>query len=252
MKIVHTVVFAAFVTTLLTATSPAAAHAVSGTVVGVFSNPVLTGNTIDGATGVPSPLDNTGTAAISGIGTSSFIWGTGAFVPNNSILSFFGNTVTGQPGNAPFALGTITFANGTSNLNSLVFGIDLTLSVPSDPSVTPLVAHISIVTTNNTGAVSQNADFISFSAFPNTFNVYEGAAATANLIGQFVGDPLIQLLQITLQPGQGANGFIGTGLPSTVPEPGTLALLGAGFLMYGLARRFRAASERRVLTSKAL
>lgn len=73
MKIVHTVVFAAFVTTLLTATSPAAAHAVSGTVVGVFSNPVLTGNTIDGATGVPSPLDNTGTAAISGIGTSSFL-----------------------------------------------------------------------------------------------------------------------------------------------------------------------------------
>jgi hypothetical protein len=221
------------------AISPAAASPVTGTVVGVFSNPVLIGNIIDGATGGPSPFNNTGSAVVSGLGTNSVTWGTGSLLPNTSTLNFFGNTVTNQVGNAPFSLGTITFANGTSNLDSLIFGVDLTLSVPSDPTVTPLVSRISIVTTANTGSLAQNADFISFSVFPDTFNVYEGAAASANLIGQFVGDPLIQLLRISLQPGQDANGFVGAGRP--VPAPGTLALLCLALGLLGWVHRPRAA-----------
>ncbi len=63
---------AALATAALIATHPAASHPVTGAVVGVFSNPALIGNTIDGATGVPSPFNNTATA--------SFFWDRHKFI----------------------------------------------------------------------------------------------------------------------------------------------------------------------------
>ena len=215
--------------------APAAAHPVTGQIAGVFSNPVLAGSLLDGATGTPSFSDNTATAVYSGTGTNTFNWGTGAAVLNASTLTFLGNQVTSQPAGQNFSMGTIRFTNGTSDLNSLVFGVDLLLSVPSDPTVTPFTAHVNIVTTNNTGTNAQNADFIGFTVFPVTFNVFEFATASADLNGQFVGDPLIQLNGLTLQPGQDANGFIGTGLP--VPAPGGLAVFGVALAVTALTRR---------------
>ena len=229
---------------MLVSIAPATALPISGPIVGVFANPVVVGSSVDGATGVLVPRDNTGTAIFTGTGTNAFDWGGGAFALNHSTLSFIGNTVTNQPVNQQFALGEIIFTNGTSDSNSLVFGVDLTLSVPSDPTVTPLTTHLSISTTINTGTNAQNADFIGFSTFPNTFNGYESATAAANLIGQFVGDPLIQLTQIVLQPGQDSSGFIGSGRP--LPEPGTLAMLALGFALIRFSRGCRGFSLMRV------
>lgn len=219
--------------------SPAMAHPVSGQLRGIFSDPVvLTGSTLDGATAAPTFFNNSATGFFSGIGTNVFNWGTGAFALNQSTLTFVGNTISGQASDQPFSLGTISYTNGTSDLTSLVFGVDLTLSVPGDGSVTPLTSHIKIVTSSNTGTTAQNADFVGFTSFAATFNVFESATAFANLNGRFVGDPMIQLDGFSLQPGQGVNGFIGAGgLPQAVSEPGSFALLGLGLAFGALLRR---------------
>lgn len=148
-----------------------------------------------------------------------------------------GSTVSNQASDQPFCLGTISYTNGTSDLTSLVFGMDLILFVSGDNTVTPLTSRIKIVTTNNTGSIAQNADFVGFTSFAATFNVFESATAFANLNGRFVGDPMIQLDGFSLQPGQDVNGFIGIGLPQAVPEPGSFALLGMGLAFCALLRR---------------
>ena len=77
--------------------SPAMAHPVSGQLRGIFSGPVvLTGSTLDGATGAPTFFNNSATGFFSGIGTNVFNWGTGAFALNQSTLTFVGNTVSNQ------------------------------------------------------------------------------------------------------------------------------------------------------------
>ena len=165
---------------LLCFSSSAMAHPVSGQLLGIFSNPVvLTGSTLDGATGTPTFFNNSATGVFSEVGTSVLNWGTGAFALNQSTLTFVGNTVSGQASDQPFSLGTISYTNGTSDLTSLVFGVDLILSVPGDNTVTPLTSHIKIVTTNNTGSIAQNADFVGFTSFAATFNVFESATAFA-------------------------------------------------------------------------
>ena len=214
--------------------SPAIAHPVSGQMSATFGNPVLSGQLVDGATGAISSLDNTSTAVFSGIGTSTFIWGTGGAAINHSTLTFVPSTLASQAPNTPFVLGQITYTNGTSTLASLVFGVDMTFSVPSDPSVNPLIAHVKLVTTNNTGTAAQNADFIGFDIFPNTFNVLEGVTSSANLIGKINGDPNIALTDIALTDPNDPNGFIGQGRP--LPEPASLALFGLAAIVTGAVR----------------
>ncbi|MEP7365612.1 MAG: choice-of-anchor K domain-containing protein [Acidobacteriota bacterium] len=211
-------------------TSAAFGGSVSGTVIGQWSNPALTGNLIL-ATGQFQFFDNTTTAYYNivnspdGSAGSALIYGASGTSPQPfSVLTFFGSTLTGVPSNTPVLLGKLTFLNGTSDLNSLIFGAVLTLTVKNDPSVDPLEAVASITTTQNTGFDSNfDADFFSFNVlFPTTFNVYEGSNATVDIYGQFIGDPQIELTSLQLEPGE-TGGFIGNGLPTPTPEPGTLA-----------------------------
>ena len=210
------------------------------TITGTFSNPVSSGNIIDAATGAPTFYDNSSSVVVTGLGSNTLAWGSNTVTPpppTQSTLTFTGATITTPIFNTPFTLGTITFTNGTSALNSLIFGIDLTLGT-ADGSITPLTTRVGIVTTANTSTdPAPNADFIGFDKFAATFNVFEGATASALLIGDLVGDPQFNLLDLELVPGNEANGFIGQGLP--LPEPAPLALIALSLLaMAPRARRY--------------
>jgi hypothetical protein len=217
-----------------------AATLYSGSITGTFSNPVLSGNLINVDRSV-SFVDNTTTAVFSGVGTDTFTWGTDT--PSSALSSsrfvVTGNTFTNQPANTDFALGTFRYLNGTSVVDSIVFGVTLNLSFSGNASVTPEVSNLKILTTVN-GNVDPfaDADFVSFDKFPTTFNVFEGAEATATLIGQIVDDPQVQLDGITLAPND-PNGFLAQGQGSAVPEPESLFLLGLGLGGIALIRRFR-------------
>lgn len=213
----------------------------SGSISGNFANPVLSGNIINVDRSL-SFLDNTSTAVFTGVGTNTFTWGTfpPGPVPPFSRFVFTGNTITNQPANTPFALGTFRFLNGTSALNSLVFGVTLNLSFSGNAAVTPDVSKLNIVTTANGGVDKfADADFVGFDKFPNTFNVFEGAESTATLVGEIVGDPQLMLLDITLPPND-PNGFLAQGQGSAVPEPGSFVLVSLGLAGACLILRLRA------------
>ena len=240
----------------------------SGSVIlGVFSDPVLQGNIIPLAGG-QSYYDNSQTASYlisnSTDGTlggtppgqqtgSQLTWGN---TPGFSSLVFFGKPVAADP-TTPFDLGTIEFGNGTSQLSSLIFGATMTfyLGQPGPNTIVPGAPSIGssaldIVTTANLGVAgseAHDADFISLSGLANqTFNVFEGAYASAELYGYITGDPVLHLTSIVLNPGQEANGFIGNGQP--VPEPTSLALglvgIGVGAAYASLSRRRSRRGER--------
>lgn len=201
----------------------------SGSISGIFSNPVLSGIDID-VNGNPVPLDNTTTAVDTGFGTNSITWGNP--FPISSALTFTGNSFNGVAPGQVFDLGTIAYTNGTSAAQTLIFGATLTLSV--DPTaggpIGPAVSHLGIMTTAN-GGVSKfrDADFISFDVFPVTFNVFEGSTATADLFGTIVGDPALTITGIELDSGQSNNGFIGHGQPSLPDSGDTFVLMGMAF-----------------------
>ena len=228
-------------------TSTVYAGAVSGTVIGQWSNPVLTGNLID-STGQVQFFDNTATAQFNIVNSPDGSAGSALSYGINtqgggqpfSVLTFFGATLSGVPSNTPVSLGRLTFLNGTSDLNSLIFGAKLTLTVKNDPTVDPLVANASIVTTQNTGYDPNfDADFFYFDVlFPTTFNVFEGNSATVDIYGQFVGDPQIEITSVQLVPGE-TGGFIGNGIPEPIPEPATALITMTGLAGFAIAARRR-------------
>jgi len=228
----------------------------TGAVTGTWSDPVPSGVLIDGATQATSFLDNTATANCSLAGCAfnthpappnTVIWGTNTGVtPDHSTITFDGAPFTSVASGQSFKLGTLTYENGTSALESIIFGATLTISIaltdPATKTVTDLPVSIAFVTTNNTGTDAQNADFVDFRpTLPNTFNVLEGATAIADLYGHIIGDPQIGLDLITLDPlSPPGAGFIGTGVPTVpTPEPASLAVLASALTLAGMVRRRR-------------
>ncbi len=216
----------------------------SGTVSGIFQNPVLTGNVvaIDGSL---TPFDNTATAVTTGFASSNVTWGASTTGGTFSHLLFLGDSFSNVAAGDTFHLGTIIFSNGTSDLNTLIFGAQLNLStggVTDDH-----VSDLNIVTTANTGlSLARDADFIGFSDFASTFNVYEGRTASIELFGKIVGDPQLNFDFIQISAVTSGDGFIGHGVGS-VPEASTWALMLVGFGGLGAALR----SRRRLATATA-
>ena len=219
---------------LLATTGAQAGGPFSGNFVATWSDPVLSGNIIDAATGIPAFMDNSATAACSITGCPSsatftpgpttLAWGANAA---SSTLNFDGHFFSDVAEGDTFDMGTITYFNGTSALNTLIFGATLNLTyMPFGGStpVDPLNISVPIVTTSNTGTAAQNADWVGPFGTPMTltFNVLEGFNANAELYGKIVGDPQFDpLFIVTTDP----NAFIGNGQPVGIPEPATISLL---------------------------
>lgn len=228
-------------------------------IVGVFSNPIVVGNILNDPTvGTLTATDNTGTALV-GVnsanaacsGTNTLCWGSdpGSGLPLSqqySELTFTGANVTGPNQ----TIGTINFLNGTSALNSLIFGATLTF-FDATTGMTNLGSDTVIISTTSnqfsgTGLtqaqLATDADYINICGnFSNicgsSLEAYEdsegGVGVNATLTGTIVGDPHVQLTGITAN-GQAANGgVVGNEAPLGVPEPSTLSMMSVGLLLAG-------------------
>jgi hypothetical protein len=163
-----------------------------GTIIGIFSDPIYSGFVTHDPT-ISSPpvyFNNSATAPLSTFivnstdptlaGTpplqatgSKLQWGADALVDPSeqfSELIFFGAPI---PANIhePFEAGVITYLNGTSDLNSLIFGASLSLY---DDVVSPETYlgtdTVIITTTSNLGVdLAQDADTSTFAAMAAIF-----------------------------------------------------------------------------------
>ena len=189
-----------------------------------------------------------------GMGTNSITWGvpcdgvTNCYTSPGGITPPSGFTFTAFPFiteiNEPFVLGEIEFFNGTimpgTDISQVTLSLDGFQITPTqfaggDSRV------ISIVNTTNTSDPIASADraTIPFAFFPaaNEFGVLESQSATATLLGEF-SEPSNELLDLDIlgfgeitSPNGFVEGFAPN--PNSVPEPGTMFLLGSGLV--GLA-----------------
>jgi hypothetical protein len=222
-------------------------------IVVTFSNPVLSGSIPNyPAAGQTSVLNNTGTAVYSisnGASVSSLSWGTfssGETSQEFSELTFTGSPIPGDPSNQ-FQLGTLTYTNGTSDIDSVIFGATINLYSGTVSPATFLGSdQIIITTTNNVfgvpgGLTTGDDDYINICG--NQSNICNtsieaveasegGTGLTVDLLGTIVGDPMADIDFVNLAPGQNplTNGFLGTDPPigGHVPEPGSFGLLLTG------------------------
>ncbi|MGE3999074.1 MAG: choice-of-anchor K domain-containing protein [Planctomycetaceae bacterium] len=208
--------------------------------------------------------DNTSTAIYNiygGGSTASINWGTNAGQgPGMSIFHFFANQSISVLNDQPFELGKITFFNGTSQLNSLIYGFDLVLDfIPAAgfPEVDTMRLGVSIGTTFNTGVTqSGDADYVNLAGLPNALWVWESFGGTGSVSGSIVGDPYFELQDLvpideitiftdpdpnrmdayvynpddfTTLTGTGLGLIVGFAAPP-VPEPSSAVLMGVGSL----------------------
>jgi hypothetical protein len=189
-----------------------------------------------------------GTPKLQPTGSKLQLGSDGSVDPSESFseLIFFGAQI---PSNIhqPFEAGVITFLNGTSNLNSLIFGASLSLY---DNSVSPEnylgTDTVIITTTSNLNvAPAQDADYINIcgngsNICSSSVEAYEdsesGTGVTAVLQGQIVGDPRLQFTDVTVSPDQSlTGGLVGTeAAAGVIPEPSTWAMIMFGFAGLGL------------------
>ena len=154
----------------------------TGSINAHFANPVLAGSVYG-----EGSYNNTSSARYSfhGSGTSAAVnWGTNSSGPGSSTLVFSPNQNVATSDNTEFSFGTVSFYNGTSTLESLIFGIDLILDfIPSGggPAVDTLTLHVGIGTTFNGGDANANAYFISIPGLSNSFFSYEGFSGAGNV-----------------------------------------------------------------------
>lgn len=197
-----------------------------GTTSAIFTNPAPAG------------------AIVTGVGTSSFSWGTG----DPSSLSFAGTSFDTTPG-TKFKIGTLTFHNGVisakSGADSVDFQAPIHFTNISELDFTFKTKFTLVNTPNVVGDPVASADQVTIGDFGYTFNVFEGATATVDVMatldtsligtpgrgsidgsddnsGPLDPSPIFKVGSISLANASG-GGFI-----TQVPEPATWLLFMIG------------------------
>ncbi len=244
--------------TQLICNTPAVSATPSQQIMGVFSDPVYIGNiyntpTIGGHTYYDNTLSAPATTTISG-GGSTLTWGTNPTPPigtNYSTLTFTGATVPFQDQSTPIQLGTITYTNGTSSLDSIIFGATLTFSLNgvtlgSDQLIITTTSNQSSGTYLTQAQAELDADYVNLCGLSSTIcntaiQAYENTQGmngvpfstpiVAALYGTYEVDPGINLTDVTYQSG---DGVVGDRTPEgAIPEASTWAMMAMGFLALG-------------------
>src|ERR1035438_4618870 len=209
----------AFALALLALLSVPAAHAgvvTQGTILGIFSDPVLAGMVAnDPVLGQSTYLNNTTTAFVNIFNSTNptlcctppqqangsvLIWGS---TPGSSLLDFFGSPIPADY-TTPFQLGTLTYLNGTSALNSLIFGVTLSLydNTVSDSTFLGSEQIVITTTSNVAGTPPLDDDYLNVcgpnsSICADSIEAVEstegGTGVTVTFTGIIVGDPTVDI-----------------------------------------------------------
>jgi len=206
-----------------------------------------------------TPVPTCPPATCTGIGTSTVTWGTGE--PGS--LSFEGTAFAPTVGEM-FKVGTLTYHNGATNVGSSIdfVGLDIEMDLTNVPELN-FTHHstLSIINTPNTDDPDASADYVAFTSggFTNSFRVYEGGTASADLMAKLTPrlglepgmpggdgsgpdknpgeDPLTwQIIGYDIELVGFANPTTG-GFISSVPEASTWLMFTFGLAVIGFVKR---------------
>lgn len=209
----------------------------SGTIFGAFSDPILSGDVLVPG-GHPLFTDNGSTAAFSIVNSSGVAeYRSGSGQP--STITFQGASFADVAPSQEFELGTIRFFNGTSRIDSLTFGVILTLWVPDQPSISPTSVLIRLQTTvDDSDSGNKHPDFIwlPIGSTKSQIHIQNGTSALTHITGRIIGDPRLYVRGLSLDSSSSDTASI-----TAVPLPGTLPLAIAGVASWLVIGRRRVA-----------
>lgn len=266
---------------LLASAAGYGAAANADTISGTFSNIVVSGNVLNDPTvGSTTYMNNAGTT-VTGTSTpggsacassSTLCWGTDpdagiATADQYSELVFSGSTTFDHTKSGNQTVGSISFLNGTSALDSLIFGA--TLNIYDDNAFVGSYDVIINTTSNQysgTGLTASelatDADYINIcgndsNICNNSIEAYEdsegGTGLDVTLTGKLVGDPTLVLDGVTVSKSDKdctTCGVVGNEAPlAATPEPSASLLLATALVgLIGLSGR---KSMRNLLTTRS-
>jgi hypothetical protein len=208
------------------------AHAlfIEGSTSGIFTNPV-----------------GPGTMVTTGVGTSSFTWGTPASSSGSSSSLDFTGTAFSTNTETFFDVGEISYFNGTivGNTQADTVDLEITLNFTTPGGINEAFTYLlSLINTPNTGDPVASADFIAFPAsLPSETFIHDGAVYSVGLeVGVVTGDGFSSQTTFSVLEDSSATATLrgivtSEGVEQEVPAPATIALFSLGLAALGWCRR---------------